>query len=215
MKSVVIFDMDGTLIDTESVYLKAYQEVFQARGIEFTDQEYIDQHAGRTAAACLQALVEKTGSQDLAKTLFNEAEQRFVEIEAESGIDNKAGLLETIEALKDMEVTIHVASSSNRSEVISRLKGAGISSYIDGFTSGDEVTHSKPHPEIFLKALEKTGQSKDSALIIEDSVAGVEAGFRSGIDTIMVPDLVAASEKNKAQALVIVDRLDDILNYVK
>ncbi|WP_371317920.1 HAD hydrolase-like protein, partial [Streptococcus anginosus] len=54
MKSVVIFDMDGTLIDTESVYLKAYQEVFQARGIEFTDQEYIDQHAGRTAAACLQ-----------------------------------------------------------------------------------------------------------------------------------------------------------------
>ena len=95
-----------------------------------------------------------------------------------------------------------------------RLKSLGIQGYFSEIVSGDQVSHSKPHPEIFLLALERSGCSAQEALIVEDSPSGVEAGLNAHIETIMVPDLVEATPKIQEEALAVVPDLTGILPYL-
>lgn len=77
---------------------------------------------------------------------------------------------------------------------------------------GDEVAKRKPDPEIYLTVLEKTGTSKEEALILEDTNYGVEAAYRAGVDVIMVPSINPAGEVDRKRALAVLNRLTEVFS---
>ena len=95
------------------------------------------------------------------------------------------------------------------------LKNADILPYIDDSICGDEVTHGKPDPEIFLKACEKAGVSIKDAIVLEDSEAGIEAAYRGGLDVICIPDMKYPEHIYQVKTTAIFSSLDDVINYLK
>ncbi|PKY91624.1 haloacid dehalogenase [Aerococcus christensenii] len=214
MKKIIIFDMDGTLIDSETPYLEALTEVFKKYGISFTREEYVAEQAGRTFDECQASIIRKSGNLELGLQVIKETGALHQKRFEEEGFLSKPGLIETLEAIKSKGIKMMVASSSTRQLVDKRLKSLGIQGYFSEIVSGDQVSHSKPHPEIFLLALERSGCSAQEALIVEDSPSGVEAGLNAHIETIMVPDLVEATPKIQEEALAVVPDLTGILPYL-
>ena len=96
-----------------------------------------------------------------------------------------------------------------------RLKKIGVFDRFDYVLCGDEVTKRKPNPEIYETVLKKMGVTNKNALVLEDSVVGVEAAYRAGIDCIQVPDLIAPTEVQEKQTICIVRDLTEARDYIK
>ena len=90
------------------------------------------------------------------------------------------------------------------------LKDAGIDTYFDGIVCGDMVSHSKPDPEIYLRACELVGVNPKDAVAFEDAPAGIESAYRAGMKVIMVPDLVQPTEKIASMLWKKWETLEDI-----
>ena len=117
--------------------------------------------------------------------------------------------------LKQHQIKTIVATSSSRQRVDEILKNADILPYIDDSICGDEVTHGKPDPEIFLKACEKAGVSIKVAIVLEDSEAGIEAAYRGGLDVICIPDMKYPEHIYQVKTTAIFSSLDDVIDYLK
>lgn len=213
LKKAVFFDMDGTLLDTEKLYCESYIRAFSEFGIEFTKDDY-KEYAGKTLLENLRSNYKRTNDEVLAEKIAKRAAAIMTDLEKTKGADLKPGCLETLNALKDAKIKMYISSSTIRKIVTRTLKGAGLYDFFDGMVCGDEVENSKPAPDIFLKTLALSEFKKEDAIIIEDSLAGVEAGYNSGIDVIMVPDIVKPNAETKKQAFKILKSLDEILEFI-
>ena len=108
-----------------------------------------------------------------------------------------------------------VATTTRRELTEQRLKKIGVFDRFDYVLCGDEVTKRKPNPEIYETVLKKMGVTNKNALVLEDSVVGVEAAYRAGIDCIQVPDLIAPTEVQEKQTICIVRDLTEARDYIK
>lgn len=214
MKKLLIFDMDGTIFDTEALYARSYIDAFDQDGVSFTIKDYARDFAGQTEESNLSRVIEIIGDDQKGQDLYARAEEIRKDIYQNQGVDPKEGLSEVLEYLKDHGMTAVLASSSDRQTIDQLLKDQGLQDTFLAIVSGDDIENSKPHPEIFLKALDLSGFEKDQALVIEDSQAGVEAGFRAGIDVIMVPDLVEPRQEDRQRARLVLDSLRDLVRVL-
>jgi HAD superfamily hydrolase (TIGR01509 family) len=198
-----IFDMDGLMIDTEAIYRVAWQGAARKCGFEISDELY-DRFTGRPIPACEALLMQvlEDSVPDLParmepfRVLRREAWLAHVE---EHGIPRKPGLIELLDELAARGIPISVATSSAREDALFCL--GEMAARFQTITTGCEVTHGKPAPDIFLLALERTEKEASECLVFEDSEAGVEAAHAAGIPVIMVPDLKPASEQARKRAL--------------
>lgn len=108
-----------------------------------------------------------------------------------------------------------MATSSGRARVDEILKNADLTKYFDDTICGDEVTHGKPHPEIFLTACQKLDVKPEEALVLEDSEAGILAAYDGHIDVICVPDMKYPEPQFVEKVTKIVDSLDEVIDYLK
>lgn len=213
----VIFDNDGTLMDTEWVYSVAHKE---CTGSEL-DWDFKVQLMGKTAIEACRLTVEHCGLNETPESLCkrrNEIVSKYWPT-----IPMMKGAEALINNLKKRGIKMAIATASNRKGF--ELKSSGhmdVVEKMDHVICGDDVEHGKPEPDLFLAALAKWGNIKpENALVFEDSPLGIKAANRAGIPAVFVPDphvnAEAALKDNNAVPILTIHSLEefnfDIFNW--
>lgn len=183
MIEAVIFDMDGVIIDSEPFYLEAEQEVLRNHGHE-VPVDFLYQFQGTTHDYMWGMMREefgiKTGTLDLVK----EADKIREQLIDEKGMTTIPYVLEFIDQLHSLNIPMAIASSSPRKDIEKTIESFNLSDKISYYVSGDEVDHSKPAPDIFIKAAKELNMNPENCLVFEDSSNGVKAGHTAGMNVI-------------------------------
>ena len=210
MIEAVLFDMDGVMFDTERMYQKAWLLAGQQMGAPMKP-EIVDRLRGRNREGCARVCREVFGQDfdfDAMRTACRALMARWIE---ENGLPVKPGLYELLAELERRGIPAVLATSTTRDSAWGHLQRAKVDRYFLGAVCGDDVSHSKPHPEVFLKAAALAGRDPKNCLVLEDSPAGVRAGAAAGCFTVMVPDLTAPDEELRALADEILPGLKDVI----
>lgn len=210
MIEAVLFDMDGLMFDTERMYQKAWLQAGRQMGVPM-EPEIVDRLRGRNQEGCARVCREVFGEDfdfDAMRTACRALMARWIE---ENGLPVKPGLYELLAELERRGIPAVLATSTTRDSAWGHLQRAKVDRYFLGAVCGDEVSHSKPHPEVFLKAAALAGKDPARCLVLEDSPAGVRAGAAAGCFTVMVPDLTAPDEELKKLADEILPGLKDVI----
>ncbi len=214
MKTTVIFDLDGLLIDSEIISYRLYQDLLNEHGHSFTVEEYARNYSGKTGVGNMENLIRIYNLPVTMEEGLDFAEKRE-KMYFEKGVDLKPGAVKLLQYLKDRSYKIILATSSTRDRALGVLDQHGIRSYFDEMVFGTEVKRGKPNPDIFLKACEKAGEIPEHCLVLEDSEAGVQAGHAAGIDVICVPDMKMPGEEFRKMAAYIPDSLEQVTSWLE
>lgn len=194
----VIFDVDGTMIDTGNLWIESARTVNKIFGYDKSLEE-IKSYIG-------------TGKNDeygtLVKSVFNDNIKN-------GNLKSKAGLYSLLNFLKSKKIKTAIASTSNLEKIKNRFASAKIDiSYFDQIISGDMITSKKPHPEIYIVACKKLEVLPENAIAIEDSDIGVKSATDAGIKTLLIPDVVKPNNKTVEMSLKVFSSLNLVEDFV-
>ncbi len=210
----VIFDMDGLMFDTERVSMRVWNEQLAKHGWTFTE-ELGNRIRGCNDAGICAALTAGYGPNFEYVPVRNGVRQRLAQLLDEEGMPVKPGLTQLLDWLRAHHIPCAVASSSRKATVEHHCKQAGVLEYFDHLVCGDMVQHSKPDPEIFLKAAQLLNVAPAECLVLEDSFNGVRAGAAGGFVTVMVPDLDQPSPEISALYTAKADSLLTVRDWLE
>ncbi len=208
----VIFDMDGVIFDTEVVSRRGWCKVAQKYGLEDMENEFLN-IIGTNSRYSKQYLLKRYGQFDV-DTFMADCRVEFKRDLKENGIPVKPGVRQLLAYLKENGYKVALASSTESEIVIGELKASEIYQYFDFVIGGDMVSHSKPDPEIFLKACARLGATPDRALVIEDSYNGIRAASSGGFYAVMVPDVLPPTEEMRQKADIILSSLSQVQQWL-
>lgn len=194
MLKAVIFDVDGTLLDTERIYMQAWKEAAAEQGYVMPD-ELLRKTRAVDAKVAAQIFEEEIGN-GFSYQKTRPIRVRIAEeiIELESPI-LKPGVLELLSFLREKGIRLSVASSTKTKTTKEHLQINGIADWFEVIVGGDMITKGKPNPDIFLKAAELLGEAPENCIVVEDSPAGIRAGSAAGMKTVLVPDQAAITQE--------------------
>ncbi|MCX7396290.1 MAG: HAD family phosphatase [Planctomycetales bacterium] len=181
----VVFDLDGLMLNTEDIFELAGVELMARRGLEMTDAI---RHGmmGRRPVEAFTVLRDLTGLTDSLEDLMLETKILFASL-AENRLAMMPGLLEVFELLDAKRLPRAVATSSPRTYMTHLLEKFNLLHRIDFTLTAEDVTHGKPHPEIYLKAAKMHGVDPAEMLVLEDSETGTRAAAAAGAYIVSVP----------------------------
>lgn len=184
----VIFDLDGVICSTDEYHYQAWKALAESIGIDdFTEQDNVRQR-GVSRMESLEVVLEKsdkTYSYEEKVALADKKNEIYKNLLKNMSIaDLSAEVKSTLDCLKARGVKIAIGSSSKNTPLI--LERLGLNGYFDAVSDGNNITKSKPEPEVFLKAAQFLGELPANCLVVEDALSGVEAGKRGGFDTAAV-----------------------------
>lgn len=189
----VIFDMDGVILDSESISDITWHKALEEAGLK-DDKDAVNKCRGTNLADTYAILKELYGKDFPVEKFMNRSSELFTQIEFTSGIPLLPYAKEILEYLKP-KYRIVLASSTKGATVKRQLTNAGVIQYFETITTGDMVTHSKPDPEIYLLACKSLGLKPEECAAIEDSPNGIKSASAAGLKTIMVPDKIQPTEE--------------------
>ena len=207
----VIFDLDGVLCFTDDYHYQAWKSLADDLNIYF-DREINNRLRGVSRMASLDIVLEKsnksyTKEEKIAlATKKNDIYVKLLDNITENDCSNE--VRNTLLELKRRGIKIAIGSSSkNTPKILNRL---GIYSYFDAISDGNNITHSKPNPEVFLKAAQFINENPQDCLIVEDAIAGIDAGINGGFKTAAIGD---ATKYDKPDYKL--NKLSDLLDICK
>ncbi len=203
-----IFDMDGLLLDTERVCMQIFKQACIAQQLPFYEHVYLS-IIGRNAAG-IQAIFKQAYGDDLDR-LHNEWRKRYDAVVKHQAIPVKEAVIVLLEWLIKNNIPTAVATSTARDVAQKKLKLAGLDKYFDSVTTGCEVTHGKPDPEIFLLAAQRLNIKPTLCLAFEDSNNGIRAAVAANMIAYQIPDLVEPDDDIRQLGHSILPSLSDVL----
>ena len=189
----IIFDLDGVICFTDEYHYLAWKEMADSIGVEF-DRAINNRLRGVSRMASLDIILEKsdveysrTEKEELAAQK-NELYKKY--LANMTAADLSAEVKSTMDALRAAGLKLAIGSSSKNAPFI--LKRIGLEGFFDAISDGNNITHSKPDPEVFLKAAQFLGLQPEDCLVVEDAVSGAEAGHAGSFRVACVGDASAA-----------------------
>ena len=210
----VIFDMDGTMFDTERMWATFWEPALAALGLPY--REGLAEAARGTAGVTTRNVVRQFYGPDCdAEAIVDSLHRVADEVFFSAPVPKKPGLDALLAWLKARHIPMAVASSSREAMIRHNLDVWGLTQDFKAIVSGQHVAHSKPDPEIFLLTAQKLGVEPARCLVLEDSYNGVRAGAAGGFVTVMVPDLVPADDEMKRLYTMECASLEEVLEKLK
>ena len=187
MIKAVIFDLDGVIVSTDDCHYEAWKKMADEEGIYF-DKTINNRLRGVSRMESLEIVLERAVKEYSEEEKLQLAERKngyYKEfITKLTPNDILPGAKENLEELRKNGIKIAIGSSSKNTPVI--LKQIGLDNYFDAVSDGNNITNSKPDPEVFLKAADMLSIPYGECMIVEDADAGIEAGKRAGMKTVSV-----------------------------
>jgi HAD superfamily hydrolase (TIGR01509 family) len=212
--AAVIFDMDGLMLDTESIGQRAWEAVAAAHDSGF-DLSLCRAMIGRNRPDCVALLASHYGNEQRAESLMAAWAASYDAISTVEPIARKSGLDELLDLLDAHGVLKAVATSTRRERAQAKLARTELLHRFDALVGGDEVAQGKPAPDIFIAAADRLGAARSGCVVLEDSEPGVIAAFAAGMTPIMVPDLHPPSDALLARNPLVLRSLHDVARYFK
>jgi len=185
MLGAVLWDLDGTLLDSEEYHWQAWQQTMQSAGRPITRDEFVATFGLRNDEILPPWLGASATAGDIARVSL-EKEQLYRKLLREGGIGPLPGAADWVRRLHAEGWRQAIASSAPRENVDVVLEAIGLASFFQTVVSAEDVTAGKPDPQVFLIAAERLGVPPSRCVVVEDAPAGVEAARRAGIRSIGV-----------------------------
>lgn len=211
----VLFDMDGLMVDTESLSTEAFINSAKAQGYNMTKEETL-KVLGYTKASIYQFWIDYfQGTNVDGKKLVDDHYEYIENVLYTVGPEKMPYVEELLKYLRENNYKIAVASSSDTEDIKNNLEKTKLEKYIDEIASGAEVENGKPAPDVFLLAAKRLGVDAKDCLILEDSKAGIKAGKASGATVFMVPDMFTVDKKCEDTADRILTNLGEVIEILE
>ena len=206
----VIFDLDGTLLDTEKLYLRFWLEAAHALGYPMQPEHAlaIRATAAQYAEPLLKRLVCPEFDYQAVRALRRERMEAYIDAH---GIEPKPGMHEALEWLREHGLRIGLATATDETRARRYLRMVGAEAYFDAVTCASMVNCGKPAPDIYLLAARRTGVLPQEALAVEDAPSGIRSAHAAGLHPVMVPDRDQPDAALRALCEAVVPSLFDVL----
>ncbi|MFD9504921.1 HAD family hydrolase [Streptomyces sp. NPDC060035] len=182
----VIFDLDGTLVDSEPNYYEAGRRLLSRYGVRDFSWEKHTRFIGISTRETLSVLRAEYGIEAPVEELLAEKDALYLELAgASTKVFPQMRIL--VERLHEDGVVMAVASGSSRAAIGATLAVTGLDAYIPLYVSAEDVAHGKPEPDVFLETARRLGAEPADCVVLEDAVPGVEAAYAAGMRCIAIP----------------------------
>lgn len=214
MVSGIIFDMDGVLIDSERQSNEGWLWAAGQLGVDMP-MWLIDSFKGAPAELCCKFFDDYyKGVIDYweAKELRT---QHVYKIRETEDIPVKKGVKDIFEYIRNNGLKCAVATSTRRESAEKTLHEIGVWDYLDAVVYGDEVEHGKPEPDIFLRAAKAIGVNPSEAVVVEDSINGIKAGYAADMRVVHIPDTIAIDDDIRKLTYMVCADLNGLIDVVE
>lgn len=210
----IIFDMDGTMFDTEIISVEAMQNVAVRYGVSVTYDDALE-FLGLPSMIIREKFLQKFGQSFPYDKYRQEKIVYQNAVIQDKGVPFKPGLHELLRFAKDHDIRCAVATSTSRERTEDLLFRADLSRFFDVVICGEDVKNGKPNPDIFVLAAKRMGLTPEDCMVIEDSRNGILAASRSDAFAVLVPDLIAMSDEMHDAADMVCKDLYEVLGIIK
>jgi len=210
MIKAIFWDSDGTLVDTEKIFFKAYKIALKNAGVELTRDFYIHKQLKENISILELARERGLSEEEIANIQF-EGYELYKEFLLKN-VPVLNGVTETLEELFG-KFTMGIVTSSKKTHFEIIMKSTKLAGYFDFFITREDVNNVKPDPESYILALKKTGLKPEECLVIEDSERGVLAAKRAGIQCYAVPNELT-KYNNFSEADRILGRIEELVDLL-
>ena len=210
----IIFDFDGLMFDTESVWRDCFFEANKVFNVNFTEADRMNCMGKRESVirAELKASNPNLDVDAYRDWMVNAVKMHLMNV----GANKMKGLDEILSFIKENNILTGIATGSTKSTILQILNNAKIDTKLfRSYVTADMEVKSKPDPEMYLKSCQNLGVKPEETLVLEDSYNGVKAGKAAGCFTIMIPDTLPANEEMKKTANLILDNLNQVVEFLK
>lgn len=213
MVKTILFDMDGTLIDTEKYYRVCWPKAAADCGYTMTDEQALNLRSlGRPFS--IDRMKEMFGPDTDYYQIRGRRMELVKEMIAREGIQAKAGAAKALKALKDAGYTLAVTTATDLERTTEYLDIVGLREYFDDLVCATMVKQGKPAPDVYLYACEKLGVSPADTYAVEDAPNGVLSAYRAGCNVIMIPDQTQPDEETAKLLCMKADSLEHLVELI-
>ncbi|MGW3204779.1 HAD family hydrolase [Streptomyces sp. NPDC001135] len=189
----VIFDLDGTLVDSEPNYYEASRRTLAEHGVpDFTWADH-ETYVGISTRESVALWRERYGLRAGVDDLLDATNRRYLEL-ARAGTRAYPEMRKFVELLADEGVAMAVASGSSPEAMDAILAGTGLDAFLHTVVSADEVPRGKPAPDVFLEAARRLGANPADCVVLEDAAAGAAAAHAAGMRCVAIPYVAAQAD---------------------
>lgn len=202
----VVFDLDGTLIDSEALVLEAYMAAADRHRVPFTHDQFLSL-VGKHREASAELMRQYFGAAFPMQDFYASVGAHIGDTHAPM----KPGAAALLDRLDALATPYALATSSGPGWVEKHFRAHDFTRRFRGVVTREDVTHGKPHPEPYLKASTILGHHPGDILAIEDSPTGAASAHAAGLMTLIIPDLIQPDAETRARVLHVGKSLEDVL----